>query len=69
MGGALISYINVNTTTITSSSYLQNSALGNTFLGLTATILMSILLASKDSKEEKMRYKLYIDCFINVVMI
>jgi len=50
MAGSLISYNNVNTTTITSVAFLQNSALANTFMGLAAAILVSILFASKDTK-------------------
>ena len=66
MGGALVSYFNVNTTTITTSANLQNSALGNTFMALTTAILLSGLFASKDAKEDKLKYKVYIDCFVNV---
>ena len=66
MGGATVSFINVNTNTITSSSFLQNSALGNTISGLTTAIVLSVLFASKDSKEDKLKYKVYIDCFVNV---
>lgn len=69
MGGALVSYVNVNATTITSSTFLQNSALGNTMMGLTAAILLSCLFASKDSKEDKLKYKVYIDCFVNVLSL
>lgn len=66
MGGALAtSYELVDTTTI-SVGYLQNSALANTFLGLSAGILASILFASKDTKEDKLKFRCYIDCFINV---
>ena len=68
MGGAVatssqIAYIDASATSV---SNLENSALGNTFLGLAAAILTSILFASKDSKEDKMKVKVYIDCFINV---
>lgn len=38
--GAFLSYVNVNTTTI-SISYLQNSALANTFLALCVSILIA----------------------------
>lgn len=58
----------VNTTAI-SATLLQNSALANTFLGLSAAILTSILFASKDTKEDKMKFKVYIDCFINVKFV
>lgn len=66
-GAAATSIYNsyINTTNI-SVTYLQNSALANTFLGLSAAILTSILFSSKDSKEDKMKFKVYIDCFINV---
>lgn len=48
MGGALAtSYNLVNTTTVTTVAYLQNSAISNTFLGLSASILTSIIFASK----------------------
>jgi hypothetical protein len=53
MGGALVNFTfisNINSLTMT-SSYLMNSALGNTFLGLCAAILLSILFSSKDTKE------------------
>jgi len=69
MGGSVLSYNNVNTTTVTSVSYLQNSALGNTFIGLSASILLSILFASAESKEDKLKYKVYIDGFINVIFL
>ena len=69
MGGSVLSYNNVNTTTVTSVSYLQNSALGNTFIGLSASILLSILFASAESKEDKLKYKVYIDGFINVISL
>lgn len=66
MGGAYATtYSNVDTTTV-SVVYLQNSALANTFLGLSSAILTSILFASKDAKEDKLKFKVYIDCFINV---
>lgn len=52
MGGALSTSIMneyINTSSI-SSGNLQNSALANTFLGLSAAILTSTLFASKDAK-------------------
>ena len=47
MGGALATtYLNVDITSVT-VNYLQNSALANTLLGLSAAILCAILFASK----------------------
>jgi hypothetical protein len=67
MAGSLLSYTNPNiSTTDITVSYLQNSALGNTFLGLAVAICLTILFASKDAKEDKMNIRLYVDCFINV---
>jgi ammonia channel protein AmtB len=68
-GSTATTYLNpnVNTTNI-SSSYLQNSALANTFLGLSAALLTSILFASKDAKEDKLKFQTYVDCFINVLL-
>lgn len=34
-------------------------------MGLTTAILISVMLASKDTKDEKLSPRLYIDCFIN----
>jgi hypothetical protein len=65
MGGAVATtFLNVDTTTI-AAAYLQNSALANTLLALATAILTSILFASKDSKEDRLKFKCYIDCFIN----
>ena len=65
MGGAVATtFLNVNTTAIV-VAYLLNSALANTLLALSTAILTSILFASKDSKEDKLKFKCYIDCFIN----
>lgn len=69
MGGALATSYNLVDTTTMSLAYLQNSALANTFLGLSAGILASILFASKDTKEDKLKFKCYIDCFINVLLL
>jgi hypothetical protein len=67
MAGSLLSYVNPNISNSTISvGYLQNSALGNTFLGLAVTICLTILFASKETKEDKINIRLYIDCFINV---
>lgn len=67
MGGALAtSYNLVDTSTVTTVAYLQNSAIANTLLGLSAAILTSILFASKETKEDRLKFKCYIDCFINV---
>lgn len=66
MAGALAtSYNDVNTTDIAVTD-LMNSAINNTFLGLTTAVLTSVLFSSKDTKEDKMKFKSYIDCFINV---
>lgn len=62
MAGATVSSIN-SSAGVTS---LANSALPNTYLGLSAALLIAILFASKETKEEKMKYKIYIDGFINV---
>ena len=64
-GSIATTYQNVNQTTISIAS-LNNSALANTWMGLSSGILASILFASKDTKEDKLKLKSYIDCFINV---
>ena len=48
-GSIATTYVNVDTTTISIAS-LNNSALANTFIGLSVAILTSILFASKDTK-------------------
>jgi len=48
MAGASLSALNITGTASTSN--LQNSSLANSFLGLSAAILLSIVFASKDSK-------------------
>ena len=69
MSGSLAtSIVNINTTTI-SINNLNNSALTNTFMGLSSAILTSILFASKDTKEDKLKFKCYLDCFINVCVV
>lgn len=65
VAGGVVSYINVNTTSVLSASYLQNSALANTFLGLVVAALMSLLFAAKDEKIDKLNHKLYLESFIN----
>lgn len=65
VGGANLSYINVNTTSVISVAYLQSSAMGNTWAGLAAAILVSSLFVSGESKEDKQKYKVFLDCFIN----
>ena len=67
-GSIATTYVNVNLTTISIAS-LNNSALVNTFMGLSTAVLTSILFASKDTKEDKLKFKCYIDCFINVLII
>lgn len=47
MAGAVVSAINITSTSSATASSLQNSALPNTFLGLSASVLISILFASK----------------------
>jgi ammonia channel protein AmtB len=65
VAGGVVSYINANTTSVASASYLQNSALANTFLGLVVAALMSLLFAAKDEKIDKLNHKLYLESFIN----
>jgi len=47
MAGAIVSFGNVYTPTLVSSGYLQNSALGNTFAGLSCALLVSMLFVSR----------------------
>lgn len=63
--GALVSYFNVDTTTI-SVSYLQNSAITNTFMALAIAILLGFFFFDKADEGKKMSFKLYADCVINV---
>jgi hypothetical protein len=67
-GAVATSLSNVDALTV-SAAYLQNSALANTLLGLSTSLLTSILFASKDSKEDRLKFKCYIDCFINVPLL
>ena len=65
--GALVSYFNVDTNSI-SVANLQGSAIGNTYLALSASVLLAFLFAPKDNtSEDKMHYQVYIDCFVNVL--
>lgn len=62
-GANLTALVSASTTTS-----LQNSSRSNTYLGLSAAILVSVLFASKETKEEKLKYNVYIDGFINVFL-
>ena len=66
-GSVATTFLNVDTATISVAS-LNNSALANTLLGLSTAILTSILFSSKDAKEDKLKSRCYIDCFINVLI-
>lgn len=63
--GSLVSYINVDTTSIT-TDYLMNSAIANTFLALSASVLLAFFLAEKESQEKKMSFSTFASCIINV---
>ena len=62
MGGSLITLLN---TDLTDATTLMYSAYTNTFLGLSTAILSSMILVSNDSDSEKMKPKVYIECFVN----
>ena len=66
-GSVATTILNVDTTTISIAS-LNNSALANTLLGLSTALLTSILFSSKEAKEDKLKSRCYIDCFINVLI-
>jgi len=64
--GALVSYFNVDTNNI-SIANLHGSAIGNTYMALSASVLLVFLFATKDNtSQDKMHYQIYIDCFVNV---
>ena len=66
-GSVATTILNVDSTTISIAS-LNNSALANTLLGLSTALLTSILFSSKEAKEDKLKSRCYIDCFINVLI-
>lgn len=63
--GSLVSYINVDTTNIT-TDYLMNSAIVNTFLSLSVSVLLAFFFAEKDSETDKMTFSTFVECVVNV---
>ena len=51
--GALVSHVNVDSNSVSIVS-LQNSAIGNTLMGLSVSVLIAYIFGEKDG--EKMKY-------------
>jgi ammonia channel protein AmtB len=63
--GSLVSYINVDTASIT-TDILMNSAIVNTFLALSISTLLAFFFAEKESENDKMSFNTFSECIINV---